>query len=312
MLRAYIISLFNFFHLFLNRFFPMKVIAFLGFVVISIQLDGQVIDSLERQSNVKRMLSVSATGLFTIGSYAILNEVWYEDFERVNFHFFDDFQEWNGMDKVGHLTTAYSISERSCELFEKSEWSSKSPYLGASFGFVYTSLLECLDAYSADWGFSMYDLGSNFIGAGVYLFQEKKFNSQPIRFKWSYSKSGLAETATNLLGSNVYESLLKDYNGQTYWASVAFMRINSRHERWICASLGYSIDGFIRARAQDIDSGFNPRSQYYLSLDIDWSRIPTKNKHLKNVLKAFNFIKIPFPALQWDKKKGVIFRPLYF
>ena len=166
--------------------------------------------------------------------------------------------------------------------------------MGASFGFVYTSTLEFLDAYSADWGFSMYDLGSNFIGAGVYLLQEKKFNSQLIRFKWSYSNSGLAEAAPNLLGSNSYESLLKDYNAQTYWASVGFIRINSSQERWICASLGYSIDGFIRARTPDIPGDLNPRSQYYLSLDIDWSKIPTKNKHLKKD-KILNELKLIFP-----------------
>ncbi|MFT5845340.1 MAG: hypothetical protein ACI8QW_001216 [Saprospiraceae bacterium] len=310
--RAVIVSLFNFFYLSLIRFFSIKVLIVLGFALVSNQLDGQVIDSLDRRSKIRRIHSVSAAGLFTIGSYAILHKVWYEDFEKVNFHFFNDSKEWNGMDKVGHLTTAYSISERSSEFFEKSEWSSKAPYLGASFGFVYTSTLEFLDAYSADWGFSMYDLGSNFIGAGVYLLQEKKFNSQLVRFKWSYSKSGLAETTPNLLGSNSYESLLKDYNAQTYWASVGFMRINSSQERWICASLGYSIDGFIRARTPDIPSDLNPRSQYYLSLDIDWSKIPIKNKHLKNVLKVFNFVKIPFPALQWDKKYGVTFHPLYF
>lgn len=271
-----------------------------------------MIDSLERRNKVRKINSISAAGLFTVGSYVVLNKVWYNDFERVSFHFFDDSREWNGMDKAGHLTTAFNISERSSEFFKKSGWCKKSPYLGASFGFLYTSTLEILDAYSRDWGFSAYDLGSNFIGAGIFLLQEKKLNHQLVRFKWSYSDSGLAKFSTDLLGSNTYESLLKDYNAQTYWASVGLMRLNSRQERWICASVGYSIDGFIRARKNDIPSTLDPRSQYYISLDIDWNKIPIRNRHLKNVLKVFNFVKIPFPALQWDKKYGVTFRPLYF
>ena len=118
-------------------------------------MDSQVIDSLERRNKVRKINSISAAGLFTVGSYAVLNKVWYKDFERVSFHFFDDSREWNGMDKAGHLTTAFNISERSSEFFKKSGWSNKSPYLGASFGFLYTSTLEILDAYSRDWGLSM-------------------------------------------------------------------------------------------------------------------------------------------------------------
>ena len=128
----------------------------------------------------------------------------------------------------------------------------------------------------------------------------------------SYSDSGLAHISPNLLGSNISERLLKDYNGQTYWASFSALRLNKSQQRWICFSLGYSIEGFTRARKSDIQTPLFPRSQYFLSLDVDWNKVPIRNKHLKNVLKALNFIKVPFPALQWDKKDGIAFRPVYF
>jgi len=40
--------------------------------------------------------------------------------------------------------------------------------------------------------------------------------------------------------------------------------------------------------------------QYFLSLDIDWSKIPTKSKFMKAVFEGLNFIKIPFPTLEYN------------
>jgi hypothetical protein len=53
-------------------------------------------------------------------------------------------------------------------------------------------------------------------------------------------------------------------------------------------------------------------SQYYLSLDIDLSRIKTKSHLLKTIFDVLNVIKIPFPTLELNSQgqlKGYI---LYF
>ena len=48
-----------------------------------------------------------------------------------------------------------------------------------------------------------------------------------------------------------------------------------------------------------------PRArQYYLSLDIDFNRIPVKNKALKSVLKVVNLVKVPFPGLEYHTVDG--------
>jgi hypothetical protein len=35
-------------------------------------------------------------------------------------------------------------------------------------------------------------------------------------------------------------------------------------------------------------------------LDVDWTRIKTRSKFLKTVLTAMTFIKLPFPALEYN------------
>ncbi len=43
-----------------------------------------------------------------------------------------------------------------------------------------------------------------------------------------------------------------------------------------------------------------PYRQFYLSLDADLTRIPTHSKTLKALLIIFSFIKIPFPAVEYN------------
>src|SRR6188472_3997050 len=41
------------------------------------------------------------------GSFFALNKAWYSGFPRSSFHFFNDNNEWNQMDKAGHMWTNY-------------------------------------------------------------------------------------------------------------------------------------------------------------------------------------------------------------
>ena len=58
----------------------------------------------------RRNLMLSLGGAtYTMGSIA-LYKTWYEDYPQSSFHFYDDSREWRGMDKAGHLYSAYSQS----------------------------------------------------------------------------------------------------------------------------------------------------------------------------------------------------------
>jgi hypothetical protein len=178
--------------------------------------------------------------------------------------------------------------------------------------------IEVLDGFSTEWGFSNYDLISNFIGTGLFYIQEKKFNTQFLKLKFSSHLSPYATCRPTLLGNSFPENIFKDYNGQTYWITFDFnTRIQQKFKifKYINLALGYSIDGFTGAR-------YNPnlncaecnnlkrQSQYILSFDLDLTEIETKNKFLKLFFNAFSIIKFPTPALLIQSETQ--FKLLYF
>ena len=62
-----------------------------------------------------------------------------------------------------------------------------------------------------------------------------------------------------------------------------------------------------------LDEGSFPRySQYFLSVDVDLSKIPTKSPFLRTLLKTLNVIKIPAPAIQFNQVDGVRFHAIKF
>ncbi len=62
---------------------------------------------------------------------------------------------------------------------------------------------------------------------------------------------------------------------------------------------------------KSIEMGYRPYRQYYLSMDIDLTKIKTRRKFVKTLGFLMNSVKIPAPALQISKN-GVDFKPFYF
>jgi len=273
--------------------------------------------------NKKRTLvvSVANAGLWG-GSIGGLYYVWYKEFPKSDFHFFDDSKEWLQMDKLGHINTSYQFSRTTADLYK---WSGVKPkianLMGSSYSFAYLLSIEFLDAYNTHWGFSWSDIGANTTGVLLYSIQDYFWSKQFIKPKFSYHNSELAHYRPQILGSNTIESLIKDYNGQTYWFSFNPVRmINSKLDfpKWLDLSLGYSInnqligDGGVYVTTQNNQQlSFTPYRQFYLSLDVDWEEIPVKSKALKLLFRGLNFVKIPFPTIEFSNK-GVKGYGLYF
>ena len=51
--------------------------------------------------------------------------------------------------------------------------------------------------------------------------------------------------------------------------------------------------------------------QYFLSLDVDFSKINIENKLLEKLVQILSFVKIPSPTFEFSKK-NVIFHKIYF
>ena len=66
--------------------------------------------------------------------------------------------------------------------------------------------------------------------------------------------------------------------------------------------------------AEAIENGIiqNPYRQFYLSLDVDLTKITTKSHFLKTLFSVFNTIKIPAPTLQYDEYNGLKGHFIYF
>jgi len=246
-----------------------------------------------------------------------LGAVWYKDVEKTKWHTFDDSRNWLQMDKVGHFYTAHKINMLTSEHYM---WSGvdrkKSTLIGAGISFGYQTTLEMLDAYSAEWGFSWADFGSNLAGVGFYSAQQLIWEEERIIPKFSFHQTEYAEIRPQTLGSNYIESLLKDYNGQTYWLSVnpsTFFK-QSKLPKWLCFSFGYSVDGKIvgdEEIAFHLDQPIYAKREFLFSLDVDFSRIPTKRRWQHVLLKQLNYLKIPFPTLILSDGK-LMANPLYF
>lgn len=270
-------------------------------------------DTTSTPINKKRIACiVGAEATLYAGSLIGLNELWYKNYPRSSFHFFDDNQEWLQMDKAGHFTTAYYIGRIGIGFFK---WGGmprkKAIWYGGMLGSVYQSTIEIMDGYSKEWGFSIGDFAANTAGSAFVIAQALAWDEQRIVLKYGFQNSACAVYRPDLLGSSLQERLLKDYNGQTYWLSVnpsSFMHAETRFPKWLNIAIGYGADGMLGGYSNPsitdkngVELNFERYRQFYLSLDVDLTRIKTKSVFLKTVFAAVGFIKIPAPALEFNK-----------
>ncbi|HPQ07887.1 MAG TPA: DUF2279 domain-containing protein [Bacteroidia bacterium] len=265
----------------------------------------------------KKVAIISTSALLYSGSLVYLNQVWYKPYRTSDFHFFNDNDEWFGMDKCGHAFTVFYTNKFLCNIYQ---WAGiKNPELWSSvISFSYLLNIEIMDGFSSGWGFSWGDFAANTFGVSLFYIHHR-LKERLFIPKFSFYPTQYPSLNPSLLGNNVSEQWLKDYNGQTYWLSVTpFYKWNEKLE-WLCLSFGYGIDGCVGARSNQFfrnntffDYSYISRhQQFYLSIDIDLTKIKTQKKWLKNLLQSFAFIKIPAPALEW-KGNNLYFRPLLF
>jgi len=280
--------------------FLFHVFGTIILLTLSGTIQGQ--DSAVAHANTKKwVLGGVQAGLWG-GTFYSLNKAWYANYPRSNFHFTSQIWQWAGMEK------------------------NKAVVIGGISGMAYLSIIEILDGYSDKWGFSIPDILANTAGAGIYAAQELGWDEQRISIKLSYSpyRYGTLTTRANaLFGSGDAEKVLKDYNGQTYWASVNIKSFfpTSHFPDWFNIALGYGartmLGGYentwTTASGITINRTDIPRyKRFYLSADIDLTRIKTKNKTLKTVFSLFNVLKVPAPTIEWNGQGKLRFHPFFF
>ena len=270
----------------------------------------------------KRLIAVTLTeSVLYTGSMTGLYSLWYKDYPQSGFHFINDNREWLQMDKFGHVTTSYYVGKigygslRWAGLSEK-----KSVWYGGLTGLAYLTTVEVFDGFSAEWGASAGDVAANTLGAALFIGQQLAWHEQKVVMKWSFHATDYAQYNPGQLGSNLPQRMLKDYNGQTYWLSANLNSLVFRQTnfpKWLNIAFGYGAEGMTGANGNpDVINGqpipYSERyRQFYISPDIDLSRLPVKSKTLKLILNTIGFIKIPMPAVEFNKK-GVKLLGIYF
>ena len=185
-------------------------------------------------------------------------------------------------------------------------------------GFSYLTIIEILDAHSEKWGWSWADMAANIGGSSLFALQELAWDDQRIQFKFSAHRKNyppdLKSRADELFGESLAERILKDYNGQTLWFSFNLNSFGWKNiPPWLNVSIGYGAEGLFGGYENigyDKNGNINfnrtdimRRRQWYLSPDIDFTKIKTSSKLVRTILSGLNMLKMPAPALQFSDGK---------
>lgn len=270
--------------------------------------------------NKKRQNAVILSEVFVAaGTLVGLNQLWYADFPKSDFHFINDNSEWLLMDKAGHVFSSYHLGRFGAEMLKWSGDTEKNQLLfGAGLGFAFLTAVEVLDGYSSEWGASSGDIIANASGTALYVSQELIWNEQRITPKFSFHTTKYANYRPEILGSSFSEQILKDYNGQTYWLSVnlnSFAK-GSKIPKWLNLAVGYGAEGMITGDKNNtsvfLTSNPQRSRQFYLSLDVNLTKIKTDSHLLKTIFSVLNSVKIPAPTIEFVRFNEIKYHLIYF
>jgi hypothetical protein len=301
----------------------LKRLLTIGLLMAFLGAQAQKVPVYPDSTNKKRLAAVLGTagGLYA-ASVTMLYFAWYKGYSRTRFHIADDWGEWMMKDKMGHFTTTYQVgnygywSMRWAGLSEK-----KAIWYGGTWGLIYMTTIEFYDGLSAEWGFSPSDMAFNTLGSAMFISQQLLWHEQRFRLKFSYHPTHFAQYRPDLLGSTWSQRIIKDYNGETNWLSLniaSFLKKESKFPSWFNVAFGYSARGLLGAYSNPPEYKGRPlpsyrrTPQFFLSLDVDLTKIKTHSKVLKFIFKALSFIKIPAPAIEYNPENGFVFHAIYF
>lgn len=264
------------------------------------------------QGTLLRKKLIWGTAATTVIGHTGLYHIWYLDYPRQSFTWFNDNSGWMQMDKAGHAFSAFSIAHRGAEAWAATGASRKSAAVyGTLSALLFQTPIEVFDGFSAGYGASTGDLIANTAGALMAGFQHYRYGDASFLMRWSYAGSSYAAIRPNMLGSTLPERLLKDYNAQKYW--ISWHPRNTPVQGlppWLGVSIGYSAKGMLGAEdnlwsdasGQVFDYTHVPRyRQWFLSPDIRLSRIPVRNKNLKSFFRLLDVYRLPMPALELSR-----------
>ncbi len=284
-------------------------------IVISLCNTAEAKDSTHFKNRKQLLIGSNLIGYSSL--MVGLNELWYKDYPTSKFHFFNDNQQWLQMDKIGHAFSCYYEGLAGIRMMKWAGFNHKqSTIIGGSYGLFVQTGIEVLDGFSEAWGASSGDMIANISGTALVVIQGLYWDEQKLLLKYSYSPTKYPDFRPELLGSSLSEQILKDYNGQTYWLSCNIHSIfpEKKFPNWLNIAFGYGAQGMVggndnifeRENAIYDYSFLSRNRQFYISPDIDLSKLKIDNKLLKSFIIVINCIKFPMPALEFHTNRGFV------
>ncbi len=272
--------------------------------------------------SIKKYAAILSIAVYLI-SLLWLSSVWYNTYTE--FHFFDDLFEWEYLDKLGHFFASFHLGLFFYKIFgEPDNFNSSLQKKWICFsGFVLLLPIEILDGFSLNYGASPADLLANGLG-GLFCYCHLTFKILSDTLpKFSFHFTAFGIIRPDLLGSNIFQQTIKDYNGQTYWLSVDINKFFKSNilPSWLMLTVGYGAEGLLGGHDNVWNTNDGELKDYssvartkrlLISIDINANNLRMKNKFLNYLFASFVLIKFPAPALEINFERGIIFHPIYF
>jgi uncharacterized protein YfiM (DUF2279 family) len=295
---------------------PLMVLLIIAFIIIP----NRDIEAQASKTNPRLLVIGITGGALYGGSLIVLNQYWYKNYPKSRFHFFNDNDEWQQMDKFGHFFTSYYEGYYGMHMLQWAGLSkNKAIWYGGTWGLLMQTPIEIMDGFSSKWGFSWGDALANTLGTALLIGQEYAFGGQRIQPKFAYFPTEYAAQNPKLFGNSFAENLIKDYNGQSYWLSTPINSYipNIYTPTWLSISFGLGAKGMMRGRA--IDQANDPDvphytryRQFFLSFDVNLAGIDAKNDIANTALGVLSWSKMPSPTIEYSKYRGFKAHLLYF
>ncbi len=117
-------------------------------------------DTTLNKTKNKAVTGIAVGGYIAAGIY--LSSAWYSKEDLGAFHFFEDWHEWQQLDKAGHMYGGYHGSRFMIDLYKWSGMPKKRAiWQGGLMGFAAMSSIEVFDGFGKKWGASLTDIGAN-------------------------------------------------------------------------------------------------------------------------------------------------------
>ena len=209
-----------------------------------------------------------------------------------------------GVDKLGHFYISYLYFHSLNSLMKWGGYNeSSSLWISSLLPAIYATSVEIGDGFSS-YQFSFDDLGSNLLGIGYGLLQEKHPFFKNINFKWSYypTKSFSKE-------NNNHFTVTDDYDGHIYWMSFNVHnllpeKINKYWPEFLNFAIGYGGENISK------DALYIPKRKFAIGLDYNLSGIHLNGKLWNTFVGVFKYIHFPAPGFRIIEGEPAKFKPL--